>query len=196
VTSFVFLCSLLINQPSEEITYGEVYLQETGALKLPRFSFSVGYAKDLNHNYLNLNSISLNAQYRLWKYWSAGVFGQWMHSSLTENGKELRNLRDTADLIFDTSRPNYGIFALTELQFMIGKWNILNSLAIQVEVLLGLGGGLLNRDKGLELDDENIASYLWIVEQRVRFYENFGVYVSFFAHRDAAFVSPGLSLSF
>jgi len=203
VISFLFW-TFLVGQASPEadsesieaLRYGEVFFLETQEMSLPRFSLSVGYAKDLNNSFLDLHGFAGSAQIRLWKYLSTGIFGQWIHSDLTGTGQELSRLQDQADILFDTMIPRWGVFSLTQLQFMVGKWNVLNILPIQVDLLVGAGAGIVERESRLSAVSELRGSYLWSVEQRVYLFDHVGVHVSFFGHRDAVFIHPGMVVRF
>lgn len=179
----------------DPLTYGDVYFEETRALELPRYYFSLGYARDLSSTFLDLDSVSGQAQFKIWRFFSTGIFAQWMHSRLTSSGKTLDELRDV-DIEFNLSVPRWGVFSLSSMQLMLGKWNVLNLFPIQVDLIIGGGAGLLRREKRLDGRDVNQWSYLWNIEQRVGLSEHFGILVSFFGHRGAAFVQPAISASF
>ena|GEM_PF-6331030 len=196
MTGFLFALMIVSQPPAHEPTYGQVYFKESQSYVLPRFSLDLGYAKDVNNTFLDLHSFAGNFQFRVWKYFSTGVMGQWIHSNLTHSGKQLRDLSKTADILFDTSVPNWGIFSLSDFHLILGKWNVLNLLAVQVDLIVGGGAGILNKKMRLESKDSFQISYLWSVEQRVQLVKHYGIYVSFFGHRDAVFVHPGIFASF
>lgn len=179
----------------EDVQYGEVYFEDSSALQLPDFSLGLGYAKDLNSTFLDLHSVAGNAQFRVWKYISTGILGVWSSKSLTQAGKQLQGLKETADLEFDTVVPQWGVFSLTNVQLLVGKWNILNLFPLQVDLVLGAGAGLLQRKKRLADEGKIAASYVWSVEQRIRILENISFYVAFFSHRDTVFIHPGFMAS-
>ncbi|PIR23787.1 MAG: hypothetical protein COV44_01160 [Deltaproteobacteria bacterium CG11_big_fil_rev_8_21_14_0_20_45_16] len=181
---------------SSDISYGEVYLEETGAYQAPLVSTSLGYAFDLNNTFLNLNSVVGSAQFRLWRYLTTGVMGQWIKSSYTKSGDSLRRLSDTADLVFDLKLPRWGMFSLSQLHLMIGKWNIMNLTSLEISLIMGAGAGFINYQKRLNSNESYEISYLWSAEQRIRFNQNFGFSVSFFGHREAVFFQPSLFASF
>lgn len=190
--SFLFI----LYTPSEEpLTYGEVYFEETSSIELPQWYFSLGYARDLSSTFLDLNSVTTNAQFRIWKYLSTGIMAQWIHSELTGSGNTLAKLEDV-DIQFDISIPRWGVYSLSSLQLMVGKWNVLNLFPIQVDLIIGGGAGILRRKKRLDSREINQWTYLWAVEQRVGFSKNWGLLLSFFGHRGAVFIHPAASFRF
>jgi len=194
--SSLLLLLTIGSHSASDISYGEVYLEETGAYQSPLFSTSIGYAFDLNNTFLNLDSISGTAQLRLWRYLTTGIMGQWIKSSYTKSGDSLRRLSDTADLVFDLKLPRWGVFSLSQLHLMIGKWNIMNLTSLEICLIMGAGAGFINFQKRLNSEESYEVSYLWSAEQRISFNENFGFSVSFFGHREALFFQPSLFASF
>jgi len=63
-----------------------------------------------------------------------------------------------------------------------------------VELLVGAGLGIYGHRPDLELGSQIKPSYFWSAEQRMRFSENMGVVVGFFAHRAGLQTKAGLHL--
>lgn len=180
----------------DDLDYGEVFLETKDAYKLPLVSLNLGYSNDLNNTFLDLQGISGGAQVRVWKYISTGVFGQYVFNELSQTGKELQSLSQV-EILFNTKVPRWGVYSLSYLHLMLGKWNVLNLGSIQVDFLVGGGAGVLNRKKSLNGGAENIFSHIWSIEQRVAFPKfSSGAFVSFYGTAGGTYIQPGLFASF
>lgn len=180
---------------SDSLDYGDVYLVESAERTSPRYFFSVNYAGDLSNSFLELDGLTAQAQFKIWKYLSTGAFGHYLWPRLSNAGRQLNALEDI-DIHADFSRPEFGYFSLTELQLMIGKWNLFNSFPLQVDLLFGGGAGVLHKRETYHGPREATFSYLWAVEQRFQFFEQAGLNVALFGHTGGTFLQAGVHASF
>ncbi|MDB5039051.1 MAG: hypothetical protein JWQ35_2579 [Bacteriovoracaceae bacterium] len=191
----LLLAAQLLGQSSDPFDYGNVYLAETRDRELPRFHLGVGYAFNISNSYLNLDSLTGTAQVRVWKYVSTGLFGQVTQSELSAAGSQLRQL-EKVDLHAQIPTPRWGLFSLSYLQFMLGRWNVLNLMPLESELLFGGGAGVLNRGKDTNGPTENKFSYLWSVEHRFLFCERAGIFVSLFGVLHSTYLQSGIHIRF
>ena len=196
--SLLFL-SLLGATSEPQLNYGEVYFQETQSRQAPFLYLSAGYGAGLSNSFLHMDSLVGTAQMRLWKYFSTGVLGQVIRSEYTDSGAALADLNQV-DILADIPTPLWGLFSLSYLQLMIGKWNVLNLFPLEVDLLIGGGVGTTRKQGSINSAAHSYFSYLWSVEQRLRFFSSqnssLGLAVSVFGHRDGVFLQPALSYSF
>ncbi|MBN8556015.1 MAG: hypothetical protein J0L93_11260 [Deltaproteobacteria bacterium] len=196
--SLLFLS--LLSAPTEpQLDYGDVYFQETQSRQAPFLHLSLGYGAGLSNSFLHMDSVVGTAQMRVWKYLSTGILGQVIRSQYTDAGRALDSL-SRVDILADVPTPLWGIFSLSYLQLMIGKWNVLNLFPLEVDLLLGGGAGTTRKQGSINSAARSYFSYLWSVEQRLRFLSSqnssLGLTISVFGHRDGVFLQPALSYSF
>jgi len=193
----LFLVAVILNAESPEppITYGEVYFEETRERQAPFFILKSGYAQAFNNSYLDLHSLVVDAEIRVWKYLSTGVMAQFIHAEFSDAGQELRAL-SSAGLISQIETPRWGIFSNSSLNFMIGQWNVLNLMPLRVDLILGGGFGVMQKRDDYDGASHSILSYLWSVEQRFLLFESAGVYTHVFGNRGGSFLGAGLHANF
>lgn len=196
---FIFLTMPISVRASEEsaerpITYGDIFFEETQDREAPRIHLNVGYAQDVTNSFLDLHSIVTEAQVRVWKYFSTGLMGHWMSPAFSAAGSQFRSLRPL--FYAEMATPQWGIFSLTQLNLMIGQWNILNWMPLRVDLVVGGGFGYTQIRPDYDSKSEGKFSYLWSVEQRFQFFENAGLFASIFGHRGGLFLGTGINASF
>lgn len=185
----ILLCSLIASTPTLE--YSEIYEEVPESRTSPRLSLSSSYAYGFTDQYSDLHSIAFNGQIRLWKYLSTGVFYQHLFPQVSEAGERLEtNLEPLLDVKIPQSL--WGAFSLTQIQFIVGRWNLLNLTELDVELLVGGGLGVLNQRADRHLEGKNSVSYLWHVEQRSSFSEHLGISLSIFGHKGGSFLAAGM----
>lgn len=188
------LISALLGAPETLPPEYELYVEETSPRILPLLTTSVGYAIDLNDSFSDLHSIVGEAQIRVWKYLSTGIFYQHIFPQLSSAGSRLKALEPT--LKVSVGQPLWGVFSLTQLQLILGQWNVMNLFPLQADFMIGGGLGMLNRRSDISADAKNSLSYLWSVEQRFRIFNHAGIFVSLFGHTGSSFLSVGANASF
>lgn len=171
--------------------YENIYEETEGRRSLPPVSFSSGYAYGLTNTSSNLHSITANAQARVWKYISTGIFYHHIFPSVNESGKRLEAALEPVIQV-SIPQPLLGVYSLTELQMILGRWNIFNTFDLDVELLTGGGLGMTRTRADTHLEGKNKFSYLWMVEQRSSFSQHLGVQVSLFGHTGGTFLGAGL----
>lgn len=183
--------SLLVAVSDAAPEYGEVYIVENAERQTPRLHLSVNYASGVSNSFLYLNSITANAQFRLWKFLSTGVMGQVIKSELNDAGDQLDRLNQSG-FIVNVPSPRWGIFSHSQLDLILGKWNVFNLLPLQVDLLVGGGVGVLQKRDDLNGASHSEISYLWSVEQRTQIYESVGLTFSAFGHLGGVYLGAGL----
>ena len=192
----MFMTSLLhLMLMTAEMPYGEVYLEETSSRILPQIELSAGYAGNITNSFMHLHSMVGGAQYRVWKYISTGILGQYTFGTLSQSGEQIKKL-EGIDIRTSMPHPEWGLFSQSQVQLMLGQWNVMNLMPLQVDLLLGGGIGMLRTRKDLNGAKKFEASHLWSVEQRLRFWEDAGILVSLFGHRGGVFLQTGLHVGF
>jgi hypothetical protein len=188
-----------IQAEEPNLDYGDIYFQETAEREFPRFHLSAGYGAGVSNSFLDMHSVVGTAQFRVWKYFSTGIFGQAIKSRYSDAGAALDNLSQV-DILADVETPLWGVFSLSYLELMIGKWNVLNLFPLEVDLLVGGGAGSLRKQGSINGAAASSISYLWSVEQRLRFLStetsSAGLVLSLFGHRGGVFLQSGLSYSF
>lgn len=174
-----------------DLDYGDVFFEESQIRELSLLNLGVGYAAGVSNSFLNLHSIMMNGQVRVWKYLSTGLMGQFVQARLSEAGDEVARLND-AGFIVHYPTPRWGVFSHSQMDFMLGKWNILNLTAIQVDFLIGGGLGLVRKAEDYDGPAKNKLSYLWSIEQRIAFHERAGLSLSGFGHVGGIFLQAGI----
>lgn len=182
----------LTAQDSSDIDYGEVFFEDSQNFQQAPLTVELGYALDLNQTYLDYHSLAGQFQFRIWDSLSTGILGFKVFPQYTGAGNQLRSLRETADLIFETNSIQWGLFSHSQLQFMVGQWNVLNLFPLQLNLLLGGGAGVLRKKNEFSGVKSSRFSYLWSVEQRAVLFRNLGIFISFFGVDRAVFVHPGV----
>ncbi len=177
------------------LDYGEVYLEETASLDTPRFYLSSGYAGNISNSFLRMRSFVGNAQLRVWKYLSTGVFGHWIDAVYSSAGKQIRDLNEVS-IVANVPKPEWGLFSHSQLQFMLGQWNVMNLFPLRVDLLAGGGGGMIQERNSFDAPSKNKFSYLWSVEQRFQFFDRFGAQVALFGHYGGIFLGGGITFCF
>lgn len=185
------ILSILISANETRLNYGEVFLEDSTGRELPRFSGSLGYGIDLNDSFSDLHSLVGQGQVRIWKYVSTGLLFQYAFPQLSSAGRRLKDLEPA--LRVRVPQMKWGFFSVTELQFLLGSWNIMNLFQLHADLMIGGGAGLLNSREDTTASGKNSASYIWIVEQRFRVFENAGLYFSVFGNTGGAFISAGIA---
>lgn len=191
---FPIFCLNFISVESQDPDYGQVYFEESSARKAPRFHLGLGYARSISNSFLDLDSVALETEFRIWKYFSTGIFGQIIHSDESSAGDQLHRL-DVVDIHTQIPEPRWGLFSLSYLQLMVGEWNLLNIAPVRADLLLGGGGGFLQKRNDSNAPSYLQLSYLWSAEQRIRFSKNFGFFISILGHDGGTFLATGLHYS-
>lgn len=194
IFSLLVIAMITSETPPATPAYGEIYVEETSPRELPLISASTGYALDLNDSFSDLHSIVGEVQVRLWKYLSTGVMYQHVFPQLSSAGSRLKALEPT--LSVSVGQLKWGAFSVTQLQFILGEWNIMNLFPLKADFMIGGGAGLVNKRPDTDESGKNSFSYLWLVEQRFRIYRHAGVYVSIFGNTGGSFLSVGANASF
>lgn len=180
----------------EELEYGEIFFEEREAYELSRFNLSLGYSFNLNNAFFDIQGLSAGVQARVWRFISTGVFGQLLFNRYSSAGKQLSRLSEV-DIRFNSRVPRWGVFSLTNLHLMIGKWNFMNLGTVEVNLLGGGGFGVVNKEEKLGGRKTHEISYLWSAEQRIEFQKiSGGLNLSFFAHTGGTYIQPGVFFQF
>jgi len=186
--AFLFLTA------AEEPSYGEIFVEDTTSRELPLVSTSVSYALDLNDSFSDLHSLVVEGQMRVWKYLSSGIMYQYVFPQLSSAGSRLKALEPT--LSVSVGQLQWAVFSLTQLQFILGEWNVMNVFPLQAELLIGGGTGLTHKRPDTDEDGKNSFSYLWSIEQRFRIIQNAGISASLFGNTGGTFLSVGAHARF
>jgi hypothetical protein len=181
--------------PTSDLDYGDVYFEESKGRELPLVYFGLGYATGVSNSFLDLHSVMGNAQIRVWKYISTGILGQVIRADYSEAGDQINRLNQSGFVVHYPT-PRWGVFSHSQMDLMLGKWNVLNLTAIQVDLLIGGGAGLLQKQNEFEGPSHGEATYLWSIEQRIQFNERFGLSVSGFGHGGGIYFQAGLFSNF
>lgn len=184
-----------VSETPSDIEYSEVYLVDEESRELPRFFLHVGYALNISNSFVDVNSLTLGTQWRLWKYLSTGILGQISQSQLSSSGETVREL-ESIDIQSTIPVPRWAAFSHSQFQLMLGKWNFLNLGTLGSELLAGGGFGFINRGKDLNGPNETLFSYLWSAENRFIWNQNYSVSVGAFGYRNISFFQAALGLRF
>lgn len=194
ISSLIFL--LAVTTPSDdikELEYGKILVEEEKT-ELPRLSLDANYALDVSNSFLEQHSATVNAQARIWRYISSGIFFHYIDASLSDAGSSFRNLEED-EFNSEIVTPHWGVFSHTQVLFFLGKWNFFNWFYLQVDLLGGGGIGYYKEKADLRRSSSGKFGYLWSVQQRMHFHENFGLNVGLLGHNGGTYFQSGLSLS-
>lgn len=189
--SLGFALLLIAADDPAELDYGEVFFEETRGRELPKFNLGVAYAAGVSNSFLDLHSVVANGQVRVWRYISTGVLGHFVHSTYSEAGQEVNTLNNSGYIVRYPT-PRWGVFSHSQIDLMLGRWNILNLTTIQVDLLVGGGVGLLQKRNDLNGPSHSEVSYLWSAEQRFQVHDLAGFSLGGFGHAGGVFLEAGL----
>jgi hypothetical protein len=194
VFSAIFILCGLLHTPLLAQDYGEIYLEDTSRRDLSNYTFHVGYSLDLSDSFSDMHSLTLKGQRKIWRYISTGLLYQKSFPRVSQAGKQLEALEPTVNVTI----PQFlwGLYSLTEVQLIVGEWNMFNTFDLGVELMVGAGGGLSHDRPDTQRSGSYSASYLWSIEQRTRILKNAGLFVSVIGHRGGVFGGSGLVVNF
>lgn len=190
----LFFSIFLLSFAASAEDYGTPYTIDDKPREAAAWQVTAAYAFDVADSFIRHDTLQINAQRRVFAFISTGLLSQLSWPQSTDAGRSVKQLEQSADIQSSIQALQWSIFSHTQVQFFVGRFNFFNWAEVESELIGGGGFGWIHSKLDIYgSKTQTDLSYLWSLEQRFWVSEHVGLSFSFLSHRDAYFVSSGLS---